>query len=128
MTKGRPTRMKSSIAKLRGVARERAVFAASLVDERDYGAEAAADLVASAAYVLEDDIVTSAAFAKEIGSVAMDFSALVETSSPGVAVNGAAMAFHAYRSIAEAHDQKDYLRRFDEVIVGLPALERRFGE
>ena len=127
MTKGRPTRMKSSIAKLRGVARERAVLAASLVDERDYGAEAA-DLVASAAYVLEDDIVTSAAFAKEIGSVAMDYSALVETSSPGVAVNGAAMAFHAYRSIAEAHDQKDYLRRFDEVIVGLPALERRFGE
>ena len=127
MTKGRPTRMKSSIAKLRGVARERAVFAASLVDARDYGAEAA-DLVASAAYVLEDDIVTSAAFAKEIGSVSMDFSALVETSSPGVAVNGAAMAFHAYRSIAEAHDQKDYLRRFDEVIVGLPALERRFGE
>ena len=123
-SKARP-KMKQSVAKLRGVARERAVFTSELVG-RNYAPEAA-EFVALAVYPLEDDIETTAALNKEINSVAMDVSALVETANTGAAVNAAAMAFHAYRALAVEHDNAAYIARFDETIVGMARLEERFG-
>ena len=126
-SKGRPQKMKTSIAKLRGVERDRAVLASTLVSDRDYAVEAA-DLVALAVFPFEDDLNASAPFRKEIGSVAMDIAAVAETSAQGAAVNAAAMAFHAYRGIAEEHRETAYLTRFDQTIVGLARLEERFGD
>ena len=119
--------MKTSIAKLRGVERDRAVLASTLASERDFAPEAA-DLVAIAVFPLEDDLTASAPFRKEIGSVAMDIAALAETSAQGAAVSASAMAFHAYRAIAVEHHEAEYVTKFEQTIVGLARLEERFGE
>lgn len=123
----RPTRIKSSIAKLRGVERDRAMHAEDLVTNRDYGREPA-DLLAYVTYPLDDDVATSSAFAKEIASLSMDVAAFAESSTPGASVHAAAMALHAFRAAAETHGETYYLARFDRVLADAADVEARFGD
>jgi hypothetical protein len=123
----RPTRLKFSIAKLRGVERERAAHVEELVSERDYGREPA-QLVAYVSFPLDDDVSTSAAFAAEIASLSMDVAAFAESAGPGASVHAAVMALHAYRAAAEAHGESAYLDRFDRAIADAALVEQRFGD
>ena len=122
----RPAKVKQSIAKLRGVDRERAMHAEALVND-GWGREPA-DLVAFVVYPLDDDVETSSAFACEIGSLSMDAAAIAESASSGAAVHAAAMAVHAFRSVAESHQHAYYLTRFDRLLVDVPSIEARFGD
>ena len=122
----RPTKLKQSIAKLQGVARERAIYAESLVESNDYSREAA-DLIAYVLYPLDDDVVTTKEFAKEIGSLSMDVGALVDTATAGAAVNAASMALAGFRIVAESHGNAYYLGRFERAIAEAVGTEARFG-
>ncbi len=123
----RPAKVKQSIAKLRGVDRDRAMHAEDLVSNQGWGREPA-DLVAFVVYPLDDDVATTPAFANEIGSLSMDAAAFAETATSGAAVHAAAMAMHAFRSVAESHQQAYYLARFDRLLIDVPSIEGRFGD
>jgi hypothetical protein len=123
----RPAKIKTAIAKMRGVERDRALFSQDLADNRDYSSEAA-DLLAFAVYPFDDDIPCGAAFAKEMGSLAMDIGAMAETAEQGAAVHGAALAVRAYRGVAEEHGEKHYIAKFDRELAGLERLVARFGD
>jgi hypothetical protein len=122
----RPAKLKQSIAILRGVARDRAIYAESLVTEREYAREAA-DLLAYVSYPFDDDVEVSRELSNEIGSMSMDVAALAESSTPGAAVNAAAMALVGYRSAAERHGHAHYLARFDKALLEAAGTEKRFG-
>jgi hypothetical protein len=123
----RPAKIKQSIAKLRGVDRDRAIHAESLIENHEYAREPA-DLLAYVCYPFDDDVTSTREFAKEIGSISMDVAALAETSTPGAAVNAAAMAVVAFRSVAERHNDTYYLKRFDKLLIDVPGIEARFGD
>lgn len=122
----RPAKLKTAIAKLHGVARERAIHAEDLVVTQDYAREAA-DLVAYVVYPFDDDVTTSREFAKEIGSLSMDVAALAETATSGAAVNGAVMALVAFRAAAEAHNEAHYIKRFEQAVSDAASTEAKFG-
>lgn len=123
----RPAKLKQSIAKLKGVDRDRAIHAESLIENHDYSREAA-DLLAFTIYPLDDDQATTKEFAKEIGSLSMDVAAFAETSTPGAAVHAAAMALHAFRSVAEHHENPYYIARYDTAVSHVAGTEARFGD
>ncbi len=123
----RPAKLKQSIAKLQGVNRDRAIHAESLIENHGYSREAA-DLLAFTVYPLDDDQATTREFAKEIGSLSMDVAAFAETSTPGAAVHAAAMALHAFRSVAEHHENKYYIARYDAAVSQVAGTEARFGD
>lgn len=123
----RPTKLKQSIAKLRGVARERAVQAEYLIEDKQYSREAA-ELLAHVLFPLDDDVATTREFCREIASLSMDVSAFVDTSAPGAAVHAAAMALHAYRSVADTHNNDYYINRFERAAVEAVGTEARFGD
>ena len=123
----RPVKLKQSIQKLRGVARDRAIHAEGLIENHDYAREAA-ELLALTAYPFDDDVETTREFAKEIGSLSMDVSAFAETSTPGAAVHAAVMALEGFRSVAERHEHKYYFARFDRAISEAAGTEKRFGD
>jgi hypothetical protein len=79
-------------------------------------------------YPLDDDQPTSREFAKEIGSLSMDVAAFAETSTPGAAVHAAAMALHAFRSVAEQHNESYYVARYDAAVSAVAGTEARFGD
>jgi hypothetical protein len=122
----RPAKLKSAIAKLHGVARERAIHAEDLVVNQDYSREAA-DLIAYVVYPFDDDVTTSREFAKEIGSLSMDVAALAETATSGAAVNGAVMALVAFRAAAQAHNEAHYIKRFEQAVSDAASTETKFG-
>ncbi len=122
----RPVKLKTAIAKLHGVARERALHAEDLVVNQDYAREAA-DLVAYVVYPFDDDVSTSREFDKEIGSLSMDVAALAETATSGAAVNGAVMALIAFRAAAEAHHETHYIKRFEQAVSDAASTESKFG-
>ena len=123
----RPAKLKQSIAKMQGVSRDRAIHAEGLIENHQYSREAA-DLLAFAVYPLDDDQATTREFAKEIGSLSMDVAAFAETSTPGASVHAAAMAMHAYRSVAEQHDNAYYVSRYDAAVAAAAGTEARFGD
>lgn len=123
----RPVKLKQSIARLQGVARERAIHAEGLIENHGYSREAA-DLLAFTVYPLDDDVATTREFAREIGSLSMDVAAFAETSTPGGAVHAAAMALHGFRSVAESHGNEYYLARFDRAVTDVVGTEARFGD
>jgi DNA-binding transcriptional regulator PaaX len=123
----RPAKVKSSIAKLRGVDRERALHAEYLIAEREYARESA-DLLAYVTFPLDDDVAAGKAFAADIGSLSMDVAAFAESSTPGAAVHAAVMAVHAFRDSAESHREDYYVRKLDRLLVTLPSIEARFGD
>ena len=123
----RPAKLKQSIAKLQGVSRDRAIHAESLIENHQYSREAA-DLLAFTVYPLDDDQSVTREFAKEIGSLSMDVAAFAETSTPGAAVHAAAMALHAFRSVAEQHNNAYYLARYEAAVVAVAGTEARFGD
>lgn len=127
MATKRPAKIKQSIAKLQGVARERAIHAEGLIENNEYSREAA-DLLAFTIYPLDDDVAVTKEFAKEIGSLSMDVAAFAETSSSGAAVHAAAMALHAFRSVAESHGHDYYFTRFDRAVTEVVGTEARFGD
>ncbi len=127
MSPKRPVKVKSSIAKLRGVDRERALHAEYLIEDHEYARESA-DLLAYVTFPLDDDVTTGKAFAGDLGSLSMDVAAFAETSTPGAAVHAAVMAVHAFRASAESHGEDYYVRRLDRLLVTLPSIEARFGD
>ncbi len=127
MVAKRPAKLKSSIAKLNGVERERAIHAEDLITNHEYARESA-DLLAYIAYPLDDGVNTTPAFAKEVASLSMDVCAFAETSTPGAAVNSAAMALHAFKLAADTHNEAHYVLKFDRMLVDIRSIEARFGE
>jgi hypothetical protein len=127
MATKRPAKLKSSIAKLSGVERERAIHAEDLIDNHEYARESA-DLLAFVTYPLDDGIPTTREFAKEVASLSMDVAAFAETSTPGASVHAAAMALHAFRAAAESHNESHYVLKLDRILVDLPSIEARFGD
>jgi citrate synthase len=127
MASKRPAKIKSSIQKMRGVERERALHAEDLIDNHEYARESA-DLLAFVTYPHDDDVATSKEFVKEINSLSMDVAAFAETSTPGAAVHAAGMALHAFRGVAESHKEEYYVKRLDRLLVDLPSIEARFGD
>ncbi len=127
MAPKRPAKLKQSIAKLRGVDRDRAIHAEGLIENHEYARESA-DLLAYVTYPLDDDVVTTKEFMKEVNSLSMDVSAFAETSTPGAAVHAAAMALHAFRSAAVTHNEAYYVTRLDRLMIDLPSIEARFGD
>jgi hypothetical protein len=123
----RPAKLKSSIAKLNGVERERAIHAEDLIDNHEYARESA-DLLAFLCYPLDDGVTTSREFANEVASLSMDVAAFAETSTPGASVHAAAMALHAFRAAAEAHHESHYVLKLDRMLIDLPSIEARFGD
>ena len=123
----RPAKVKSSIAKLRGVDRERAMHAEYLIEDHEYARESA-DLLAYVTFPLDDDVAAGKAFAADVGSLSMDVAAFAETSTPGAAVHAAVMAVHAFRASAESHGEDYYVRKLDRLLVTLPSIEARFGD
>jgi hypothetical protein len=126
MAPKRPTKIKQSIQKLRGVARDRAMHAEALIENNEYSREAA-DLVAYVAFPFDDDIEVTKEFSKEIGSLSMDVGALAETSSTGAAVNAAVMALTGFRMAAETHKHAYYMNRYDRALAEAKGTETRFG-
>lgn len=123
----RPVKVKSAIAKLRGVDRERAIHAEALIENHEYARESA-DLLAYVTYPLDDDVAVGRPFASDIRSLSMDVAAFAETATPGAAVHAAAMAVHAFRSSADTHGEAHYILKLDRMIVGLASIEARFGD
>ncbi len=127
MASKRPAKLKSSIAKLNGVERDRAIHADDLITNHEYARESA-DLLAFLAYPLDDGVTTSREFANEVASLSMDVCAFAETSTPGAAVHAAAMAIHAMKLSADSHNEAHYIKRLDRMLVDLPSIEARFGD
>ncbi len=123
----RPVKVKSSIAKLRGVDRDRAMHAEALIVNQEYSREAA-DLLAFVVYPFDDDIATTQEFAKEIGSLSMDVAAFAETATCGAAVHAAAMAVRAFRGVAEDHEATYYVTRYDRAVIEANGTATRFGD
>jgi hypothetical protein len=123
----RPAKVKSSIAKLRGVDRERALHAEYLIEDHEYARESA-DLLAYVSFPLDDDVPAGKAFAADLASLSMDVAAFAESSTPGAAVHAAVMAVHAFRASAESHGEDYYVRKLDRLLVTLPSIEARFGD
>jgi hypothetical protein len=122
----RPLKVKQSVAKLRGVDRDRALHAAALVED-GWGREPA-DLVAFVNYPLDDEVSTSSAFANEIGSLSMDAAAFAQDATPGAAVHAAAMAVQAFFDAAQSHDETYYVNRYQAALIDAPNVAARFGD
>jgi hypothetical protein len=127
MASKRPAKLKQSIAKLNGVARERAIHAEDLIDNHEYARESA-DLLAFVLYPLDDEVTCSREYSNDVASLSMDVGAFAETSTPGAAVHAAALALHAMRASAETNNEAHYILKLDRMLVELPSIEARFGD